>query len=1546
MKRLLLCACLVAANAFAQLKEVDTFLQQPEPPARDFQLTDGRVTGQEPRLGVPTFVWLDRRADAPDLRAAGVTPEQAARRALLTHAHLYGSTPTQLAEVKLLELLDLGRGAIVASFERRFEGRPVFHEKVNVVLSQRLEPVALSGYFAPQQPLTRSWRLAADTALAVAFEGISGTPVSPQHFVAAGVDAAGAQRFTASTLPGHTLSLARAKALWFTGHKGLVPAWYVELDGSRRESASAEMVGTVVSAVDGSVLWRRSLTQNDAYTYRVWADGTTKRPYDGPYGAATTPHPTGMPDGTSPTFTAPSLVTLEHAGLSTNDPWLPSGATTFTGNNVDAYADVAAPDGFGAGDFRASTTAAGTFDVTYDLNAGPGTASQRAAGLAQLFYVVNWLHDWFYDHGFDEAAGNAQDDNFGRGGADGDSIRAEGQDYEGFDNANMSTPTDGAQPRMQMYLFRPEGTQSVAYGANTLDAWNAAFGATAFDVSAQAVVGAPREGCTALTNAAAVVGKIAVLARGTCSFELKARMAQDAGAVGVLILNNQPVNLAMSGDAAVTGVTIGALLISQTDGAALETALGAGNVTVRLLRTAPVHRDGSLDSSVVAHEWGHYLSNRLVPGLGTTQARGMGEGWGDFTALLMTTEEGDRQRPGNAQLEGAYAGAVYDTESPVTATNGYYFGFRRAPYSTSFSKNALTFRHIANGAALPTTHPMAPAAPANAEVHNTGEIWASMLWESYVALLNAQPRLSFSQAQSRMLDYVVAGLSAMPSQPTFTESRDAMLAVAAANDLEDYRLMLRAFAKRGLGTRAVSPPRNGESNSPLTEDFNDGNDLVLASATLDDEVLYCDRDGVLDVGEQGRLRLTIRNTGVGTLAATTATVTTNLTGAMVGSFTFPSVAPLQTATAEATVRLPTLQQPTAFIVTITFADPTLPMPGTRTVNTNFAVNYDDLPASLASDNAEPLPTAWTFASAPTPATDFTWSRTTQGALAHRYFGPNPAQPGDIWLVSPALAVGPTAFGFTFTHRYDFEEDEGTAYDGAVIELTTDDGATWTDIGAQVSPGYNVTLDNEPAGTNPLKGRPAFGAQSPAYPAWTNATVALGTTYAGQTVKVRLRIGADTNTAGAGWEVDDFVFTGITNTPFPSRVGDRRLCINRPPVANAGVDFAVDEGAQATLNSSASTDPDMNMLTATWTQVSGPAVTLVNGNQFTAPPVTADTDLVFSLVVNDGTVDSLAADEVMVTVRNLNAPPVVTVSATQTVDERSSFIVEASAVDPEGDTLSIEWRQVSGPTALLGDTRAWRLQGAAPEVTANAVMVFEATVRDAMNTAKAQVTVNVTQVNRAPTVRLLAATPVDADAVVNVEALANDADGDMVTITWRQVSGPSVTWDSVEPSRIEFRAPAAGSRVVLEATASDGLASSVGTATIDVRATTSTAPRAVVTAGVTVESGGTVQLSAAGSSGAGTLQYQWEQVGLGSRLTFDSTSAQTVTVTAPVVTTRERLNVQLRVRDASGQVASAVTFVLVEPKAASGCGCVATTGFDPLLGLVALVLLRRRRRVQR
>ncbi len=89
-----------------------------------------------------------------------------------------------------------------------------------------------------------------------------------------------------------------------------------------------------------------------------------------------------------------------------------------------------------------------------------GTAHLEDA-ITNLFVWNNLCHDFFYLYGFDEAAGNFQEVNpDGTGGVDGDYVWAEAQDGGGFNNANFMTPPDGSNPRMQMYLWNTDGTNS------------------------------------------------------------------------------------------------------------------------------------------------------------------------------------------------------------------------------------------------------------------------------------------------------------------------------------------------------------------------------------------------------------------------------------------------------------------------------------------------------------------------------------------------------------------------------------------------------------------------------------------------------------------------------------------------------------------------------------------------------------------------------------------------------------------------------------------------------------------------------------------------------------------------------------------------------------------------------------------------------------------------------------------------------------------------------------------------------------------------------
>ena len=120
------------------------------------------------------------------------------------------------------------------------------------------------------------------------------------------------------------------------------------------------------------------------------------------------------------------------------------------GNNTAAYLDT---DNNNAPDAGGEQVTDGSFIRAANLSGDPSTIQNKEVAIQSLFYWNNVIHDELYRHGFTESAGNFQNDNFGRGGAGGDSVYAEAQDGGGVNNANMATPGDGSHPRMQMYIW-------------------------------------------------------------------------------------------------------------------------------------------------------------------------------------------------------------------------------------------------------------------------------------------------------------------------------------------------------------------------------------------------------------------------------------------------------------------------------------------------------------------------------------------------------------------------------------------------------------------------------------------------------------------------------------------------------------------------------------------------------------------------------------------------------------------------------------------------------------------------------------------------------------------------------------------------------------------------------------------------------------------------------------------------------------------------------------------------------------------------------------
>jgi len=179
--------------------------------------------------------------------------------------------------------------------------------------------------------------------------------------------------------------------------------------------------------------------------------------------------------------------------------------------------------------------------------------------------------------------------------------------------------------------------------------------------------------------------------------------------------------------------------------------------------------------------------------------------------------------------------------------------------------------------------------------------------------------------------------------------------------------------------------------------------------------------------------------------------------------------------------------------------------------------------------------------------------------------------------------------------------------------------------------------------------------------------------------------------------------------------DVELPENLPPIADAGADSSVDEGAGVMLSAAGSSDPENGALTYAWTQTAGPAVVLSDADtatpSFTAPQVDADTPLTFELTVTDD-LGATATDTVTVTVRDLNLPPVANAGADFSVDEgQSALLSGAGSSDPDGDALSYAWTQTAGPPVVLDGADTAAASFTAPDVSMDTALTFELEVTD-------------------------------------------------------------------------------------------------------------------------------------------------------------------------------------------------------------------------------------------
>ncbi|MEO1412483.1 MAG: T9SS-dependent M36 family metallopeptidase [Bacteroidota bacterium] len=796
--------------------------------------------------------------------------------------------------------------------------------------------------------------------------------------------------------------------------------------------------------------------------------------------------------------------------------------TITRGNNVHAYHDI-----FNQNESAGDEPDGGPsldFDYPLDLSTEK-PYTQVDPAVVNLFYWNNVMHDMWYQYGFDEASGNFQVNNYNNGGIEGDYVRAEALDGSGRNNANFGTGADGSGARMQMYIWTDEQlppnaaviVEEPATVAGTYVMVPAGFGAEVPTpplagkvVLADDGIGNGADVCEDIINGAELSGNIAMIDRGDCEFGFKSLAAENEGAIAVIICNNDgtpPFGMApgVVGDQ----VTIPAVMMSRDDCNTLKVALD-DELQVRLSVNAqipvpgPTAIDGDLDNGIIIHEYTHGISIRLTGG--PSQGGGClsnreqaGEGWSDWFALAMLTTENDiaEQRRGIG---------TYALREPTSGT-----GIRRYPYSRDMDIDPHTYASV-----------VVEQAP-----HGVGSVWAVTIWDLYWDLID---EYGFSsdfyfgdKGNNIAMQLVLDGLKLQPCNPTFLDSRDAIIAADVANNGgANVCLIWKTFARRGMGFSARAGGNESFDMPDACSQILKIKKTAVASAEAGDVVTYT---------------LEITNDTPGLLTdISVSDLIPEGTSYVEGSSSCPNTT---FANGEITIELGSM------------------MTGNSTICT-YQLQLADEPFSVVAleDGVEAGTDNWRLEN---PVGAAEWSVVSNNPFEgdNAWFAPDIETESDQYLIlSESVLLDGDSPALSFWHWYNTE----ATWDGGVVEISTDEGLTWEDLGSEMTQnGYNSTIEVNQAST--ISGREAFSGNSNGY----LQTVIDLSSYSGQSVIFRFRMACDGAVGGEGWYVDNVEFFdnfySITNTAcVTSSTSTGEACAEAVTIVTGELDTSTDDPA--------------------------------------------------------------------------------------------------------------------------------------------------------------------------------------------------------------------------------------------------------------------------------------------------------------------------------------------------------------------------------------------------
>jgi subtilase family serine protease len=313
------------------------------------------------------------------------------------------------------------------TFAQTIDALPVFGGLVSLHIAADGTIVRVTSSAARGAGRGRDLAVPAAAAVATAAQDVGGEPFAP---VPLGAGSATSARFARGRFPRDITSSLE----WFPMDGGVRLAWHVEIEAV----AHAQLYDLLVDAASGELLLRRNRVLDAEGSGRAIQSTATqavdpRRPDEMPTGAAGCPPVLNheLRDLTAP-FRDQSTVLFNTGRLS--------------GNNAHVFRGEPGVEGV-----------LGTFDGTrwvFDAPFGSAASAESA-----LFFALNFAHDFFYDLGFDEAAGNFQVNNFGRGGVGGDAIAGVAR-ADGRNNATFQPEPEGTSPIISMFLWDGTGCWS------------------------------------------------------------------------------------------------------------------------------------------------------------------------------------------------------------------------------------------------------------------------------------------------------------------------------------------------------------------------------------------------------------------------------------------------------------------------------------------------------------------------------------------------------------------------------------------------------------------------------------------------------------------------------------------------------------------------------------------------------------------------------------------------------------------------------------------------------------------------------------------------------------------------------------------------------------------------------------------------------------------------------------------------------------------------------------------------------------------------------